>query len=98
MDDKTVWASDLGTFLKISVKPKSKRRIFLEFIENEIVINLQSPARDGKANIELLKRLAKFFGLSTSKLKIVAGYKSKTKTVFLEGISIDCVKSLLHSL
>ena len=98
MDEKIVWESDLGTFLKISVKPKSKRRIFLEFSESEIIVNLQSPAREGKANTELLKKLAKFFGLSTSKLRIIAGHKSKTKTVFLEGISIDCVKSLLHSL
>jgi uncharacterized protein (TIGR00251 family) len=98
MDEKIVWESDLGTFLKINVKPKSKRRIFLEFSESEIVANLQSPAREGKANVELLKKLAKFFGLSTSKLKIVVGHKAKTKTVFLEGISIDSVKSLLHSL
>ena len=96
MDDKTFWESDLGTFLKISVKPRSKSRIFLEYSENEIVVNLQSPARDGKANAELLKRLAKLLGVSTSKLRIVAGHKSKTKTIFLEGLSIENVIPLLR--
>ena len=97
MDEKVVWESDSGTFLKITVKPKSKKNIFLEYGEDEIVVNLKSPAKDGKANAELLKRLSKVFGLSTGELKIIVGHRSKTKTIFIEGLSIEKVKSLLRA-
>jgi uncharacterized protein (TIGR00251 family) len=97
MDERVVWESDEGTFLKIYVRPRSKKRPFLEICEEEVVVNLKSPARDGKANAELLKRLSKLFRLSTSDLKIVAGHRSKIKTILIEGLSIDSVKVLLHN-
>lgn len=96
MDDKAIWESDAGTFLKIYVKPKSRKRIFLEFFDNEITVNLQSPAKNGKANAELLKKLSKLFHMSIGSLRIVSGHKSKTKTIFIEGVAIDKVKSILH--
>jgi uncharacterized protein (TIGR00251 family) len=97
MNDEVVWESEVGTFLKITVKPRSKRRVFLEFIENEIIVNLQSAAKNGKANVELLKKLSKILSVSSSELRIVAGHKSKTKIILIEGLPIDGVKSLLHT-
>lgn len=97
MDDVVVWESEVGTFLKITVKTKSKKKIFLEYLENEIIVNLQSAAKNGKANVELLKKLSKFFSVSSSELKIIAGHKSKTKTILIKALSIDRVKSLLHT-
>ncbi|MGD2072589.1 MAG: DUF167 domain-containing protein [Candidatus Thorarchaeota archaeon] len=97
MDDKTVWESDAGTFLKIHVRPKSRKRVFLEITEREILANLKSPARGGKANLELLKRLSKLLGLSTGNLRIVKGYKSRSKIILIQGLSTDEVITHLHS-
>jgi uncharacterized protein (TIGR00251 family) len=61
-------------------------------------VNIQSPAKDGKANTELLKRLSKLFHVSTGNVRIVSGHKSKTKTIFIEGILIEKVKSILQGI
>ena len=98
MDEKVVWESDSGTFLKITVKPKSKKKKLVEhWSEGEIIFNLKSPAKEGKANTELLKRLSKVLSISSSEVKIVAGHKSKTKTILVEGLSIEKVKLLLRA-
>ena len=97
MDNAVIWESESGIFLKISVKPKSKKKSFLEYSEEEIIVNLHSTAKDGKANLELVKRLSKLFGVSTNMIRIAAGHKSKKKTILIIGLSIDEVKSLLHA-
>ncbi len=83
-----VWETERGTILKVIVRPKSRERDFVVEISPEvIIINLKSPAREGKANSELLKRLAKVLAISTSSIKLIAGHKSKEKTLLVEGLS-----------
>jgi hypothetical protein len=98
MDEKTLWKSNTGIFLKIYVKPRSRKRSFLEVSNDEIVVNLQSPAKDGKANTELLKKLSKLFHVSAGNVRIVSGHKSKMKTIFIEGILIEEVKAILQGI
>jgi hypothetical protein len=83
-----IWESEKGTFLRVIVRPKSRERDFVVEISPEvIVINLKSPAREGKANSELVKRLAKVLTISTSNIKLIAGRKSKEKTLLVEGLN-----------
>jgi uncharacterized protein (TIGR00251 family) len=97
MVEEAIWESKAGTFLRITVRPKSKKKELIERLsEVEIVFNLKSPARNGKANAELLKRLSKLLQLSTKDIRIVAGHKSKTKTILIQGFSIDDVKKILR--
>jgi uncharacterized protein (TIGR00251 family) len=87
---KAVWESEKGTFLRIIVRPNSKEKNFVSEVTPEaIIINLKGPAREGKANSELLKRLSKILKLSTGDISLVAGHKSKEKTVLIVGIDAE---------
>jgi uncharacterized protein (TIGR00251 family) len=59
-------------------------RFHEEFIKVEggrIMVGLASKPVRGKANAELIKKLAKHFDVPASNIKIVAGHKSKDKIV-----------------
>ena len=71
--------------LNVFVKPKSGRsEVFFDENEGFIVVFLKSPPMGGKANKELVKILSKKLGLSSSKIKIVKGLKSREKQVEIE--------------
>jgi len=48
---------------------------------DKIFVGLKSRPERGEANMELIKKLAKYFGVSSSQVKIVSGRKSRTKIV-----------------
>ena len=98
MSERAIWETEKGTFLRIIVKPKSKERVFIaHFSEDEIFVNLRSPAREGKANAELLKRMSKILQVSSSSILLVAGHKSKEKTICVVGLSIEDVTQKIKS-
>ena len=64
---------------QIKVQPNSKSQIIQTDIDGKIQkIYLKSPAKDNKANNELIKLLSKHF---KSKVKIIKGRTSKNKTI-----------------
>jgi uncharacterized protein (TIGR00251 family) len=46
-----------------------------------IIVGLTSKPQKGKTNMELIKKLAKYFNVSSSKVKIVSGFKSRRKII-----------------
>jgi len=54
---------------------------FLEIKENQINIGIKSKPIKGEANKEIIKRLAKHFGVSTTLIQIKSGHKSREKIV-----------------
>jgi len=48
---------------------------------NKITIGLTSKPENGKANLELIKKVAKHFNVSSSQVRIVSGFKSRRKIV-----------------
>ncbi len=90
--------NDKGTFLRVIVKPNSKERnLIAEISEESILVNLTGPAREGKANTELVKRLGKKLGISTSAITIVSGHRSREKVLMIEGMSAKEVEDRLAS-
>ncbi|MHA2059934.1 MAG: DUF167 domain-containing protein [Candidatus Ranarchaeia archaeon] len=65
------------------VQPKSNTFRW-ERHQEEIKFWLTSPPTAGKANKELVKRIAQICELANSKVRIVAGWKSRTKTIEIE--------------
>jgi len=81
--------NERGTFLRVIVKPNSKEKVLIaEMNEESILVNLTGPAREGKANTELVKRLSKKLGISTSAITIVSGHKSREKVLLIEGLTV----------
>ncbi len=90
MQDQLVWENGTGIVLKVIVRPSSKEReLFASFSETEILINLNSPARGGKANTELVKRLSKLLGVSSSDVSIISGHRGRDKTIHISGVTKD---------
>ncbi len=93
MSTESIWESEKGVFIRIFVHPKSRSKKFISEIAPEALhINLTSPAREGKANVELVKRLSKILGVSTSDISIIGGQRSREKIVLVRGISLEQVK------
>jgi uncharacterized protein (TIGR00251 family) len=99
MTDNLLWENEKGTFLRVLVRPNSGGRALIErFSDTELVINLKGPAREGKANTELVKKLAKALDISTGDLSLVSGHKSREKTLLISNLSVIQVKKLLSTL
>jgi len=56
-------------------------RDFVKVDGNRIFVGLRSRPVKGKANIELIRKLAKYFKVSSSQVRIISGLKSRRKTV-----------------
>ena len=98
MDAGPVWIGEKGTFLRVIVKPNSKERELIGNISSEsIQVNLAGPAREGKANTELVKKLSKLLKVSTSAIKLVAGHKSREKTLLIKGRNVEEIQDMLST-
>ena len=68
--------------IKVKVKPNSKKQEIQTDIDGKISkVFLKKPAKDNKANVELIKFLSKHF---KAKVKIIKGFTSKRKTIEVE--------------
>ena len=65
------------TIIKIRVKTNSKTFKITD-IGDYLLVEVTSPAKDNKANIEIVKGLKKHFGKD---VEIVKGFKSKEKII-----------------
>lgn len=54
---------------------------FIKVEGNKILVGLTSKPEKGKANLELIKKLAKHFKVPSSHVRIVSGLKSRRKIV-----------------
>ncbi|MCK5151415.1 MAG: DUF167 domain-containing protein [Candidatus Thorarchaeota archaeon] len=99
MAEKLLWESERGTFLRVLVRPNSGNRdLIYHLSEAELVVNLKGPAREGKANTELVKRIAKVLGISTGDIKLASGFKSREKTLLISSMSAAQVQQVLSTL
>ncbi len=99
MHKDALWETEEGTHLRVLVKAKSTSKEFVAGVSDyALVVNLRSPAREGKANTELLKRLSKVLGISTGDIRLISGHKSREKTLVIKGKTIGDVKSALFKL
>lgn len=69
------------TILTVQVKPNSKRQDIQVADDGRLVVHLKSPPVDGKANVELIKLLAKKYGVPKSRITIKSGVSSRLKQV-----------------
>ena len=72
---------------KVCVVPRSSRSEIVGEHYKALKIRLTSPPVDGAANAELIKLLAKQFGVAKSDIEIASGQTSKTKQVSVTGIT-----------
>ena len=54
---------------------------FLKVNGDQITVGLTNKPERGKANRELIRKLAKHFKISTSQVQILKGHRSRSKTI-----------------
>ncbi len=70
--------------VQVKVKSQAKQSKIQEIGENQLLVFLKSPPIDGKANQELIKLLAKHYGVSQSAITIKFGLSSRNKLIEIE--------------
>jgi len=96
--DKIVKKYQDGAVLNLFVTAGSHKVVFPVGINNWrkcIEISVSSPAKNNKANKEVIKTVADFFEKSIHDVFVLTGAKNPKKTVFVKGVTVDFVSDRL---
>jgi len=66
--------------IKVKVKPNAKKQA-IERKDDLFIVYLKEKPRRGEANKALIKAIANFFNVSTARVRIIKGYKSREKFI-----------------
>jgi len=83
------------TTLKIRVIPNAKKSEFSGYRNNELVLRLNAPQVEGKANKAAVDFLAGYFGVTRSAVVLVRGESSRHKIFQIVGLESDVLKRKL---
>lgn len=78
----------------VRVAPRSSKSEIVGEVEGGLKVRISAPPVDGAANEELVKVLAKAFGVAKSKISILSGETSKTKRVRIFGATPEQLRQL----
>ena len=67
----------------MKLKPNSREAEVKKISEKEYVVKVKSPAREGRANEELIDLLSDFLRISKSNIEITSGFKSRKKIIYI---------------
>ena len=83
--------------LKIRVIPNARKTEFSGSRGDEIVLRLNAPAMEGRANAAAVEFLSRFFGVSRSAVVIIGGERSRHKIIEIVGLKNgDLERKLAH--
>jgi len=90
--------TERGLIFHIRVLPRSSRCEVVGVQDEALKIKITSPPIEGKANEECIRFLAAQFKIKKSQMEIIAGHKSRKKTVAVLGLKKEDLLSFLRSL
>jgi uncharacterized protein (TIGR00251 family) len=73
--------------VRVRVQPRAKRNALAGRMEQEWKLQLTAPPIDGRANQACVEFFARGLGIAQSRVRLVAGEKSRHKVLELEGVS-----------
>jgi uncharacterized protein (TIGR00251 family) len=86
-----------GVCFRIHLQPRASRTEISGIQGEEIKMRVTSPPVDDAANILCIEYLARRLGVAKSKVSIVAGSKSRHKTIKITGVTREAVLALVQS-
>lgn len=95
---KIVKKHDNGAILNLFVTPSARNTIFPAGVNTWrkcIEISVPSPAKDNKANKDVIVTVADFFDKPVNDVFVLKGGKKKEKTIFVKDVSVDFVLNRL---
>lgn len=75
-----------GFSFEVRVSPSSKLTRVLGAYGERLKVQVAAPPEDNRANEELMEAIAGWLGISPRYVVLVAGYKSRDKTIVVKGI------------
>lgn len=84
-----------GVTFGVHVQPRASRNEICGIQGTEMKLRLTSPPVEGAANKLCSDFLAKLLGIAKSRVVIIAGDKSRHKTIRIEGVTANDVLRLL---
>jgi len=73
--------------IRILAQPKAKESKIIGLDNGMVKVTLAAPPVDGKANKQLLRFLAAFFGIKQKEIKLVSGANSRQKVCVIGDLS-----------
>lgn len=89
---------DNGVLLNIKAVPNSSKNEICGVMENALKVKIKAPAVENKANLELVKYFSKLLKVSKSSISLVSGSTSKIKSLYIDGCTIEQIKSFCDSI
>lgn len=89
--------NDGSVTFTVRVVPRASRSEIIGEHDGALKVRIASPPVDGAANAELIKLLAKQFGVSKSNVEIIGGQTSKTKQIRINGITAAQIAAVLKA-
>ncbi|MEO0069090.1 MAG: DUF167 domain-containing protein [candidate division WOR-3 bacterium] len=65
----------------VKVKPNARENRVEEIDKNQLLVRVKAPAKQNKANAELIETLSEYFKVPKSQITILAGLKSNKKLI-----------------
>ena len=88
---------DGAVTVDIAVKPRSSREGLGPVQGDRLVVAVNAPPVDGKANEAVIRVLASTFGVPRSAITIVRGETGRKKTVRIAGVTAAAVAKVIGS-
>jgi uncharacterized protein len=82
----------------VQVVTRASRTEIVGAHNGTLKIRIAAPPVDGAANEELIRALAKAFGVARSAVSLIRGQSSKLKVVTVEGGSIERLEEILDGI
>ena len=89
---------DGRVLLRVRVQPRASRNALFREPDGRIRVALMAPPVEGAANKALAEFIAKLFGVPRGAVVLVAGKRSRDKTVAISGVTRQDVVSKLERL
>jgi uncharacterized protein len=88
-----------GIIINIKLIPKSGENKIIEIMGNgSLKVKVKEPPIDNKANISLIKLLAKQLKIHKNQINFVCGQKSKLKTICIKDCSYNELTNKLNTI
>ncbi|HEX4735583.1 MAG TPA: DUF167 domain-containing protein [Thermoleophilaceae bacterium] len=81
--------------LAIRVQPRAKRTEVAGEREGAVVIKVNAPPVDGRANAAVCKLIAQRLGVPARDVRVVRGEKARDKVVRIEGVDAEWARAKL---
>ena len=76
----------MSVTLTIQTTPNAPRSEIVGWLGERLKVKVKAPAVEGKANLELVRFLAEYFGVRPNAVTLLRGDTARIKTVRIEGV------------